>query len=139
MSKDFDVQSIRVFAASCCVVSGVFWDCPASCGYGINYELCCITYDCCCKCGGQGAYACNAPEGSICRLGLCCCAVGCKKPNACCRVSYQACCCMTLGAIPCDETVPCACGYLGLTCYPIFGCCVRLADIPNEKRKIIPS
>lgn len=139
MSKDFDVGTIRVCAGSCCAVCGVFWECPAAFGCGANYELCCFTYDFCCKpCGGPPAYGCTAPEGRMCRLGICCCAIGLKKPDSCCRSSVQSCCIISIGAIPCDETVPCVIGHLGLTCYPIFGCCLPLSEIPNAKKKISP-
>jgi hypothetical protein len=139
MSKDFDIQTIKVVGATCCAIGGIFWECPAAFGCGFNSELTCLAVDCCCKCcGGPSMYNCTAPEGRMCQLGCCCLALSLKKPTSCCKGSSQCCCLLNVGAIPCDADVPFAIACLGLTCYPVTGCCLSLSEIPNPK-KVAPA
>lgn len=54
-------------------------------------------------------------------------------PRTCCEATSQACCFDYRIAFPCNDKVPCACGYCGLVCVYdwIFnvGCCRTLGDI----------
>jgi hypothetical protein len=106
--------------ALCCVNCSLLSGCDAI-GCSGKAGICCCNLECCCKFDAPCLFPC-------CCLGIKSECDGCSVVDA----QVQACCIVVSAAIPCNEEVPLAVSVLGLTLYPVQGCCVQQKEIMNR-------
>lgn len=129
-SKCIPVKDIRVASGLCCCINGCSCKWPDCWGCGVDGVLCCIQSNAvCCKIMDERKN--EDQKMFICQEG----GFFCKKPNTCCQMRSQFCCCDSRGALPCTEEVPCIFTCLpGCSVYPKFGCCAKVGDlVPDLK------
>uniref|UniRef100_A0A7S3P8Z5 Uncharacterized protein n=1 Tax=Amphora coffeiformis TaxID=265554 RepID=A0A7S3P8Z5_9STRA len=112
-----DEENFVLCCACCCANASIYAD--GDCiGCSGKAGICCLNLQCCCK----PSAPCLVPFGCVGIRPEC---DGCSVIN----MQCQACCLAINAAIPCNKEVPLAVSVLGLTLYPVQGCCVKQGQI----------
>lgn len=65
----------------------------------------------------------------LCQIGLCCLAVGIKRPTTWVKVQNHCCCLVASAALPPDDEIGLVAALCGIQCYPGCGVCKKLGDL----------
>ncbi len=122
--QNLNQDNMHVLSGCCCFNTLISLNCCEFLGCSGVSECLCIKEEFCCK-PSHPCMPCIlfCSEGFCCRLGMCCCNIGIKLPDHCCKSQSQFCCITTNASLPNDEDTPCIVAMCGLVCYPKCGCC----------------
>ena len=130
---DISTDNLILVSALGCCFGALYTEVPACIGCSGKQECLCIEEEFCLKLGTTPiAAGLKTGDGYICKLGLFCCSCGLKTPSVLCKGKSQCLCLVSQGAFPTTDDIPCMCAYLGLACYPNFGCCKPVSAIAKK-------
>ncbi len=129
---EIDSSKLLLFSACICCSNALYTDFPACVGADVKAEILCCREQVCLKADRlDKPLLCGTPEGTICELGLGCCAIALKQPEVLIKAKGQCFCCVQSAALPADAENPFMCAICLVTLFPKFGVALTMADVKS--------
>jgi hypothetical protein len=127
---DADTSNMYVFGACCCCNSLLSDDFAKFIGCSGVSECLCIREEFCCKANTDPMPCVVGPaDGFIVKIGAPCCSCGLKVPDILLKGKSQCFCLTSNAALPPDADTPMMFAVYGLSCFPQFGCCLKMSEV----------
>jgi len=142
VERDLFAEQLKYmrFVSGCCCQNTAYWvpdPWIGMCGCSKETQVACLTQRMCLKLD-TSPICCHGArdDGTICQFGLGICGVGlknCMSPEvSCLKEQAQICCVVSACALPTLKRLPATCGFCCMSCYPLFGCCLKFERLARE-------